>query len=110
VQRAAGSTTPVGLFASAADIDRARVPASGFRDAQFQVQECDPLQPGEVLLLCTDGLAEHLEGRFVGSNLGPLLAGAHQRPVADVCDLVREAILMAGPPQDDISLILVRKR
>lgn len=109
LRRGAGSTTPVGLFGSAADIDRARVPASGLRDEQFQVQESDPLLPGEMLLLCTDGLVEHDDGRFMETDLAPILAAAGAMPASGICELVGEAIKQAAPPEDDISLVVIRK-
>lgn len=72
-----------------------------------------PMRPGDVLVLCTDGVIEArspVDGTFypLGERVGPLVAGAHSDLDAAVervyADLLRHA---GGSLSDDVVLLLL---
>ena len=68
----------------------------------------EPIEPGTVLVLCTDGLVEH-RGRGLDEGLAALQAALASAPGDDarsICDhLLRE---LADQLEDDVALLVVR--
>jgi len=73
------------------------------------VNEIHLLGSGDMLLLATDGLTEHADGRFVDDELSRRLEEVKDRPASEICDHVRGALLAFATPTDDISLVVVKK-
>ena len=67
------------------------------------------VEPGSVLVLCTDGLVEH-RGRGIDEGLAALSAALRSAPDGDadaICDHLL-AELAYGDLDDDIALLVVR--
>lgn len=73
------------------------------------INEIELLGSGDILLLATDGLTEHFEGRFVAEELEPCLDRAKDQPASEICASLKEAILWLGPPTDDITFVVIKR-
>jgi serine phosphatase RsbU (regulator of sigma subunit) len=104
------SFTPVGMLPSSDDPDD-RVNPPGFDRymKHYEVNEIDLLAKGDILLLHTDGLTEHAEGDYYPDRLEQLLANAGDASAEDLCAKIREDLLSAAEPEDDISFVVIRK-
>jgi serine phosphatase RsbU (regulator of sigma subunit) len=74
-----------------------------------KVNEIELLGSGDILLLATDGLTEHADGRFLAEGLEPCLDEAKDLSATEICRHVREAIAAYGPAADDISYVVVKR-
>jgi len=103
------SSTPIGIFPAAARTrdERAFVP-SGLRRNRA-VNEIELLGSGDILLLATDGLTEHADGRFAREALEGTLDRAKDRRAAEICEILRESALSFGPPTDDITFVVIKR-
>jgi len=100
---------PVGLQPSVSDPDRRRHPALHGYMRRYEVNEINLLATGDVLLLHTDGLSEHADGTFFPARVAPVLAGAGEASAAEICERLREAVLDETPPNDDITVVVLKK-
>ena len=73
-----------------------------------------PLQPGDVLLMYTDGVTEAIDGTgqlFSDARLLESLAAGRGRPVVEIVENLMNAVnaFAAGQPQeDDITVLALR--
>ncbi len=68
----------------------------------------EPVEPGSILVLCTDGLVEH-RGRALDEGLAALQEAVSTAPADDaagICDHLLAAL--AGDLEDDVALLVVR--
>jgi serine phosphatase RsbU (regulator of sigma subunit) len=100
---------PVGLQPSVADPDRRRHPALHGYMRRYEVNEINLLATGDILLLHTDGLSEHADGTFFPARVEPLLGEASEASAGEICDRLRRAILAESPPNDDITVVVLKK-
>ena len=103
------SQTPIGIFPAADRRRRERVFGPSTLRPSHVVNEIDLLGSGDILLLATDGLTEHAEGRFVSEALEPTLGRAKNRRASEICESLREAALSFGPPTDDITFVVIKR-
>lgn len=103
------SFPPVGLMPSDSDPDRRVEPGLIGYKKRYEVNEINLLSFGDILLLLTDGLAEHDEGRFFPAVVERLFAECPDCSAADLCERLKQAILAAAPPADDISVVVIRR-
>ena len=54
-------------------------------------------------------LAEHADGSYFPEKTERLLAELGDRPAREICNRLREDLLSAGSPQDDVSVVVIRK-
>jgi serine phosphatase RsbU (regulator of sigma subunit) len=103
------SFPPLGMFPSAADLDEL-VPAGvlGYKE-RYEVNEIDPLAPGDLLLLYTDGLSEHGGGAYLSQGLEPCLAASGALTAREIVDRVELDLRAFATPEDDISLVVVKR-
>jgi serine phosphatase RsbU (regulator of sigma subunit) len=103
------SLQPLGMLPSGTDPEE-RVESSliGYK-RRYEVNEINLLNVGDILLLHTDGLSEHDGGRFFSERLEPLLAEMRDVPAGAICKRLRESILACGDPEDDVSVVVIRK-
>lgn len=74
-----------------------------------RVNEIELLGSGDILLLATDGLFEHADGRFLAEGLEPCLDEAKDLSATEICSRLREAIAAYGPATDDISYVVIKR-
>jgi serine phosphatase RsbU (regulator of sigma subunit) len=103
------SVPPVGMLPSSTDPDDRLHPSLHGYQKRYEVNEINLLAFGDILLLHTDGLAEHAGGDYFPHRLEQLLAGLRDEPAKKVCARLREDVLDAGEPGDDISVVVIRK-
>lgn len=86
-------------------------PAQGFgpRGPMVPVNEIELLGAGDILLLVTDGLTEHGDGRFLAEELPRSLDLVKDRPASEICAHLSEAIPAFAQPTDDVSVVVVKK-
>lgn len=103
------SFPPVGMFPSDADPDERVAPGPmGYKEL-YQVNEIDLLGVGDLLLLYTDGLSEHGDGRYFPERAERLLVEIGDAPAEYVANRIREDLLAFARPHDDISFVVVRR-
>jgi serine phosphatase RsbU (regulator of sigma subunit) len=100
---------PVGLLPSVADPDRRRNPAIHGYTRRYQVNEINLLAAGDILLLHTDGLSEHADGSFFPRRVESLLAESVGASAGEICDRLREALLAEAKPDDDVSVVVMKR-
>jgi serine phosphatase RsbU (regulator of sigma subunit) len=76
---------------------------------RYEVNELNLLARGDILLLCTDGLTEHDDGRYYPGRLEQLLADHPQAPAKEICQRMKEDLLSRAAPLDDISFVVIRR-
>jgi serine phosphatase RsbU (regulator of sigma subunit) len=103
------SFPPVGMLPSSADPDD-RVHPSLYRyKKRYEVNEINLLAVGDILLLTSDGLTEHGDGRYFPERLERLLAEAGGESAERICERIRTDLREFAPPSDDISVVVIRK-
>lgn len=100
---------PVGMFPSSADPDDRVHPRLYAYKKRYEVNEINLLAQSDILLLHTDGLAEHDEGRYFPRRVERLLADAGEATAEEICGRLREDLLAAARPADDVSVVVIRK-
>jgi serine phosphatase RsbU (regulator of sigma subunit) len=100
---------PVGIMPSEADPDERRRTQSPGLKREYEVNEIELLSPGDVALLCTDGLLEHDQGEFYVNQLESILAQNASASAVDMLNAIQDGIRQAGPAADDISVLLIRR-
>ncbi len=103
------SFPPVGMLASSADPDDRVHPSLYAYKKLYEVNEINLLAVGDTLLLHTDGLSEHGRGRYFPERLEKLLAELRDEPAAKLCESIRTDLLAFAAPEDDISVVVIRK-
>jgi serine phosphatase RsbU (regulator of sigma subunit) len=102
------SYTPMGMFPSSVGVDDRRRYRGDYRE-RYTVNEINLLGEGDVLLLYTDGLSEHADGRFFAEGLDRCLAAADGGGARAVSDAILEALDGFGPPTDDVTWVVARR-
>jgi serine phosphatase RsbU (regulator of sigma subunit) len=100
---------PLGLLPSEDDPDRSRRQGLAARNERYQINEIDLLNRGDLLLLCSDGLVDHAGGAFCPAVLEEVLREAGGAPAAEICARIERAVGEAGPRDDDISFVVIRR-
>jgi len=103
------SFPPVGMLPSDSDPDRRLEHEVVGYKRRYKVNEIDLLARGDILLLFSDGLSEHDQGRFFPDTVERLLADCPDCTAAETCRRLERAILAAAPPEDDISVVVIRR-
>ena len=75
----------------------------------YEVNELSLLSPGDILLLFTDGLVEHDQGRFYPETVEQLLGRAAGKTSAEICEQLEHEILERAKPDDDVSVVVIRR-
>ncbi len=100
---------PVGMFASNAYMDELVDPGPLGYKRPYEVSELDLLEAGDLLLLYTDGFAEHGAERYLPERAELVLEAVRGRTAAEICEHLRRDLLAFAPPEDDISFVVIRK-
>lgn len=100
---------PVGMFASNAEADERVDPGElGFKKS-YTINQIQLLGHGDLILLYTDGLSEHADGRFFGERLELLLARGEGDSATLASRIQRELVAFAEP-EDDISYVVIQRQ
>jgi serine phosphatase RsbU (regulator of sigma subunit) len=105
------SFPPLGVMPSLDTIDRAQTSSRlGFKE-HYQMNEWLLMGAGDILLLYTDGLAEHADGdrRYVPDCLEADLRQVHDRPAREIVDALCDRVRGFADPSDDISLVVIKR-
>jgi len=103
------SFPPVGMLPTSDDRGERVEPGLDRYKKRYEVNEINLLNVGDVLLLHTDGLTEHDDGRYFPDRLERLLVACRDDNSEEVCRRLREDLLACAEPQDDISAVVIRK-
>ena len=100
---------PVGMFASNAFMDEHVDPGPLGYKRPYEVSEVDLLEAGDLLLLYTDGFAEHGGERYLEERAETVLESVRARSAPEICERLKEDLLDFAAPEDDISFVVVKK-
>jgi serine phosphatase RsbU (regulator of sigma subunit) len=105
------SFPPLGTLPSLDAIDRGTTAATalGFKD-NYQLNERQLMGAGDVMLLYTDGLAEHRRGgeAYFPRQLEQTLRRVRHRGAREIFEAIRGDILDSETRLDDISVVVVK--
>jgi serine phosphatase RsbU (regulator of sigma subunit) len=105
------SFPPVGMLPSLGMIDE---PATdrplGFKD-RYTLNDWSLMGSGDILLLHTDGLAEHRQGEqdYFPSRMEDTVRRVKDRSARAIYEAVREDLVAFDDPADDISLVVIKR-
>lgn len=108
-ERTKGST-PLGVFPSRYHVDLDHFEPSPLQKDTFDVNEIHLLGAGDIMLLYTDGLTEHADGRFRDERLEPLLREAKKGSAKEIYDAIVEEYVSFAPSEDDLTVAVVKKK
>ena len=106
------SFPPLGMMPSWDVIDRSTTTSSlGFKD-HYEMNKWLLMGKGDILLLHTDGLAEHARGdeEYFPTRLEAVIRETKGGSARDIFDAVKADLVAFSPPADDISLIVLTRR
>jgi serine phosphatase RsbU (regulator of sigma subunit) len=92
-------------------IDRNRTKSLlGFKN-HYEMNEWLLMGRGDILLLHTDGLAEHSRGeeRYVSARLEERLQHVHHLPAREIYEAIAADLRAFSPPSDDISIVVIKR-
>lgn len=100
---------PVGMFASNAYMDELVDPGPLGYKRPYEVSEVDLLEAGDLLLLYTDGFAEHGEERYIAERAESLLETVRGLRASEICERLRDDLVAFAPAEDDVSFVVIKK-
>jgi serine phosphatase RsbU (regulator of sigma subunit) len=105
------SFPPLGIKPSFDVIDRSTTKSVlGFKD-HYELNEWVLMGTGDILLLHTDGFAEHGDGirLYVQSRLEELLREVKDQGAREIFEAITQDLRTFAEPSDDISLVVVKR-
>jgi serine phosphatase RsbU (regulator of sigma subunit) len=105
------SFPPVGVLPSLGMIDEAATDGPlGFKE-HYTLNDWLLMGAGDILLLHTDGLAEHRYGEqdYFPSQVEQTVRRVKDRPARAIYEAVKEDLVAFGEPADDISLVVIKR-
>jgi serine phosphatase RsbU (regulator of sigma subunit) len=107
------SFPPIGMMPSLDTIDRHHLTPSllGFKD-HYQMNEWLLMGAGDILVLYTDGLAEHSQGdtAYFPGRFEQELRKVKGLTARQIFDAIEADVRAFGEPSDDISLVVIKRR
>ena len=102
---------PIGLIPSLKDIDRRTVSSPLPPKPGYQLNEISLMAHGDILLLFTDGLAEHSDGQedYFPSHLEDRLREFKDQTASEIYEGILEDLVSFGSPADDVSCIVIKR-
>jgi hypothetical protein len=106
------SVYPLGMFPSESDIDGARNLESFAYKPRYTVNEVNLMSPGDILLLLTDGIADHQRETgqtFVPEVLENTLRRAKHFSAKGIFDDIYKVATAFSSPEDDLSIVVIKR-
>jgi len=106
------SFPPLGMMPSWDVIDRSTTTSTlGFKD-HYEMNKWLLMGEGDILLLYTDGLAEHVRDteEYSQARLEGVIREAKRGSASEIFEAVKTDLLAFSPPADDISLVVIKRR
>jgi len=108
-------STPLGVLPSEYDVHDVSFKRQVGTKKRYAVNEITLLGAGDVLLLATDGLfeREHDDGEmqeFTNSQLETVLLESSKGSAQDIHDAVKKAANLFCPANDDVTLVVIKKK
>ncbi len=102
---------PIGLMPSLKDIDRGTVHSPLPPKPGYQLNEISLMAHGDILILFTDGLAEHNNGEedYFPSQLENRLREFKDHSAGEIYQAIMDDLLRFGPPEDDVSCVIIKR-
>lgn len=105
------SFPPIGILPSFDVIDRHRTSTPlGFKP-RYEMNEWRLLGQGDVMLLCTDGLADHERGgeTYCRTELEATLRAVQDEDARTIFDAITADLRAFAPLTDDVSLVVIKR-
>jgi serine phosphatase RsbU (regulator of sigma subunit) len=105
------SFPPLGTFPSKSVVDWHRSKSVlGFKEP-YEVNKWTLMGSGDILLLYTDGLQEHMNGDepYFPGRLEQIIRGAKYLSSIDIVHTVLNDLRTFAKPADDVSLVVIKK-
>jgi serine phosphatase RsbU (regulator of sigma subunit) len=102
---------PIGVFPSRDDIDQEHEDGPLPCKERYTVNEVSLMGVGDIMLLQTDGLYEHTNGDepYTPRHLERIIRDVRELPPYQIVDAIYEDMVRYAPPQDDTSLVVIKK-
>lgn len=103
---------PLGTFPSEDDVDVSRNRGAFRYKPKYTVNEVNLMGVGDILLLLTDGYADHErsdELPFVPDVLEASLRAVKDRSAREIYETVRDRALEFAPANDDMTLVVIKR-
>ncbi|MBN2135009.1 MAG: serine/threonine-protein phosphatase [Acidobacteria bacterium] len=103
---------PIGTMPSAIHMDIERHDSIIGQKESYVVNEITLMGKGDILILFTDGLSEHERSdgeSYIIARLEKILRDEKSKPVYEIFNIIKEDLLIFAEPEDDISLVLIKK-
>jgi serine phosphatase RsbU (regulator of sigma subunit) len=105
------SFPPLGMLPSLDVIDRNRMSSVlGFKD-HYQMNEWTLMGRGDILLLHTDGLAEHSRENeaYFPARLEDVLRRVKHQSAQEIYDAIKADLVAFAEPADDVSFVVIKR-
>jgi serine phosphatase RsbU (regulator of sigma subunit) len=105
------SFPPLGMLPSLDVIDRNRVSTVlGFKD-HYQMNEWTLMGRGDILLLHTDGMAEHCRDSeaYFPARLEAVIRRVKHQSAPEIYDAITADLIAFGEPADDVSFVVIKR-
>lgn len=76
---------------------------------KYHVNELRLMNRDDILLLHTDGLSEHADGRYFPAQLEKVILKAQKLPARNIYEAVIDDLNRFAQPEDDISLVVIKR-
>lgn len=102
---------PVGMFPTETDVDEKLDSTPLVYKKRYTVNEVNLMAPGDILLLYTDGLDEHmaLGEAFFPGPLQETVRRCKRLSSREIVHAIRDDMVAFAPPQDDTSLVVIKR-
>ena len=103
---------PLGMFPSEDDVDLSRNLGALRYKPRYTVNEVNLMSLGDILLLLTDGYADHARGDdspFAPDLLESTLRAVKHLPSQQIYEAVRDRALSFAPATDDMTLVVIKR-
>ncbi len=103
---------PIGTLPSKDDIDRKATQSVLGYKAKYAVNEWRLMGAGDILLIYTDGLSEHMRGEeeYFPRHLEAKLREVKEQSAREIFEAVKADVFAFSKPVDDISFVVIKRR